>query len=587
MVGQLARAAAILGFATAEAFVAAGAQPSPQLALDSARRALAEYARRAEALGVSGVVLVATGDQILLHRGMGWRDPAHRLPNDTSTLFYIASLSKQFVAAAVLRLEADGRLRTRDSIATYFPDAPADKRAITLDQLLSHTSGIGRYGWDPVRRDWAIENRDQATRGILHSPLAHAPGSDFDYQNANFIVLAAVVERVSGMRFGEYIEQQLLRPAGLHDTHFYLRPTSELRARVAWSLGDEAESFNLVDRDQSFLQFDRGVVTTASDLYRWLRALYQGVVLPETARRKLFTIRALLGTNYGYAAGWFVRTDSAGAPRVVFHRGDSRAYRSELRLYPATGRIFVALTNVEFAGQSITESMLNQALVVGRGGEDQLPAISRTTITASDRLAGEYVSQGGDRLIVEPKDGSLSVTPVGQRAIDWLTSGDTAGWRERQAADENSRALVEWLRGADSGVAGPVRALSPELRKALAEEWASLSARGGKLKSLQFLGATRDANGGGPVVIVRLKFQRDSLLYGVGWTNDTLAYTAPGARQLIAPRVFAPAVAGDWVSYDWTAEDVRHATFAGGPGDGGQATLTLETANGPVTFIRR
>src|SRR6185503_9403619 len=120
----------------------------------------------------------------------------------------------------------------------------------------------------------------------------------------------------------------------------------------------------VVDRKQSFLQFDRGVVTTAGDLYRWLRALHQGVALPETARRKLFTIRALLGTNYGYAAGWFVRTDSAGTPRVVFHRGDSRAYRSEVRLYPMSGRIFIVLTNVAFEGTSITETLLNQTIDV-------------------------------------------------------------------------------------------------------------------------------------------------------------------------------------------------------------------------------
>jgi hypothetical protein len=146
---------------------------------------------------------------------------------------------------------------------------------------------------------------------------------------------------------------------------------------------------------------------------------------------------------------------------------------------------------------------------------------------------------------------------------------------------------VEWLRGARHEATGPARALSTEVRKALAEEWGDFTAHAGRLKSLQYLGATRERNGGGAVEIVRLKFQRDSLLYGVGWANDTLAYTAPGTQQLISPRIFAPAVGGDWVSYDWTAESVRHARFSGGSGDGGHATLTLETANGPVTFIRR
>src|SRR5262245_13877950 len=81
------------------------AQAPAPLAADSIRRALADYAQRAEALGVSGVLLVAVGDDVLLHRALGWQDPARRVPNDTATLFYIASMEKQFIATAILALE--------------------------------------------------------------------------------------------------------------------------------------------------------------------------------------------------------------------------------------------------------------------------------------------------------------------------------------------------------------------------------------------------------------------------------------------------------------------------------------------------
>src|SRR5262245_62440311 len=96
------------------------AQAPAPLAADSVRRALTDYAQRAEALGVSGVLLVAAGDDVLLHRALGWQDPARRVPNDTTTLFYIASMVKQFIAAAVLTLEDDGRLRTSDSLPSFF-----------------------------------------------------------------------------------------------------------------------------------------------------------------------------------------------------------------------------------------------------------------------------------------------------------------------------------------------------------------------------------------------------------------------------------------------------------------------------------
>ena len=116
--------AGIVAFAVIDAAALAAQNPAP-LAADSVRRALADYAQRAEALGVSGVLLVAAGDDVLLHRALGWRDPARRVPNDTTTLFYIASMVKQFIATAVLVLEDEGRLRTSDTLPSFFENVSA------------------------------------------------------------------------------------------------------------------------------------------------------------------------------------------------------------------------------------------------------------------------------------------------------------------------------------------------------------------------------------------------------------------------------------------------------------------------------
>jgi CubicO group peptidase (beta-lactamase class C family) len=211
------------------------AQTSAPLAADSVRRALADYAQGAEALGVSGVPLVAAGDDVLLHRALGWRDPARHVPNDTATLFYIASMVKQFIATAVLTLEDDGRVRTSDSLPSFFENVPPDKRAITLDQLLSHTPGLGLYGWDPVRRDWLVQDRDQVVHGILLSRLAHRPGSQFDYQNVNYLLLAAIVEHVSGLTWESFVRQRFLQSFAMRDTHVGWEPRA-LRERMAWSI---------------------------------------------------------------------------------------------------------------------------------------------------------------------------------------------------------------------------------------------------------------------------------------------------------------------------------------------------------------
>jgi hypothetical protein len=398
-------------------------------------------------------------------------------------------------------------------------------------------------------------------------------------------MLAAVVERVTGMGVEDYIARRLLRPAGVRDTYLGRQLTSALRNRVAWSIGDEAESFNILDRAPTWLSHGRGVVTTAADLYRWLRAVNRGVVLSETARRKLFSIRAPLEPGYGYAAGWFVRTDSAGSPRLAFHRGDFRSYHSEARIAPASGRISIVLTNADYRGASITESLLNKAVDSYRGGGDSLPAIVARASDAA-ALAGEYASRGGDGLIVAARGSSLAVTPLGQSSIDWLLLDDTVGTAARRDAGIRTMSLIDALKHGGVEHRFGRESIPTETRKELDEEWSALTRRGGRLKSYQLLGTTRNTSDSTELAVVRLKFQRDSLLFGVGWKNGTLAYTAPGLPNAVAAVVFAPSSGDEWVSVNWLTDVVRRISIDAS-GGAAQPTLTIHTSRGPVTYTRR
>ena len=576
--------ARIVAFAFVGAAVPAAQAPAP-LPNDSVRRALADYVQRAEALGVSGVLLVAAGDDVLLHRALGWRDPPQRVPNDTMTLFYIASMEKQFIATAVLALENEGRLRTTDSLPSFFETVPPDKRAITLDQLLSHTSGLGLYGWDPVRRDWIVQDRNRVVHGIMESRLVHQPGSQFDYQNANYLLLAAIIERVSELTWESFVQQRFLQPLAMRNTYVGWDPRA-LRERIAWSTGDESEVFTMADRPASWLRLGRGVVMTASDLYRWLRAIDAGLVLPPASRRKLFAIHAPLGPGYGYGLGWFVRADSTGSPRVVFHGGDYGAYHSEMRLYPASGRVMIALTNVGYRGRSITETLLNGAVAVSRGSPNPLPLLASRDEIPDDSLAGEYESPGAGTMLVRTLGNSLVATPVSQRAVDWLTRGDTAGWSARELAGHDALRLVEGLQTgrADLGLGGMVPV---DLRPELDAEWSGLTRAGGRLKSVQLLGTAAGAERGEQLSLLRLKFERDSLLYGIGWKGGALAYTQPGARNVIGTTVFAAGARGGWVAYDWAADGPFPVTLTGGRIKAKASTLVLHAPHGDVVFTRR
>jgi CubicO group peptidase (beta-lactamase class C family) len=579
MMMPIGRSLALVGLAFAQATA-----QTPRLSPNSARHALDEYLGRAEAQGISGVFVVLDGDDTLVNRAIGWRDPSYRIPNDTSTLFYIASIAKQFVATAILKLADEGRVRTTDSLAKFFPDAPRDKRSITIDQLLSHTSGLTRYGWDAARRDWKVEDRAAGVKGILATPLASRPGAEFSYQNTNYLLLAEVIERVTHQPFEKYVDERLVRAGGLRETYMGTRVSDALRARVAWSLGDEAESFSILDRTPTWLAHQRGVVMTASDLARWAQAVSRGSILSVAGRRKLFTIGATLGTRYGYGAGWFVRTDSVGNPRVAFHGGDFGSYHAEVRVYPSSGRVFVALTNVSNHGRSLTETLLNQIADVSRGAPDPLPSLSQLGSPAT-ALSGEYRWSKDDAIVASARGSSLVLTPVGARAVDWLVRGDTTGWPDRVDAGRRSLSFIGALNRSALKSLADVAPLADETRAEIETEWAGLTRRSGPLKSYQLLGATPSPDDTGQVVVIRLKFARDSLLFGVGWLGNTFRYTTVGIQNLVAPVVFAKVGGNEWASYDWSSGTVRRVTVSSAPPNG-RATLTLHAVRGPVSFER-
>lgn len=181
--------------------VAAGADTVPDIVRGDIGRKLDTYLTRATFFGFSGVVAATRDDSILLRKGYGLADRERGVTFTSGTAIDIGSLAKQFTAAAILKLEAQGRCSTTDPIIRFFDRIPEDKRAITIHQLLTHTSG--------VVRDVSIdgESREVVVRQILSMPLRLEPGARFAYSNAGYKLLAAIVEVVSGERFDVFIRR--------------------------------------------------------------------------------------------------------------------------------------------------------------------------------------------------------------------------------------------------------------------------------------------------------------------------------------------------------------------------------------------
>ena len=193
---------------------------------------LDDYFQRAAAHGFSGSVLVARGKEVLLRKGYGQADRRTHVPASPETAYNIASLDKQFIAAAVLRLEELGKLRTSDPLTRFFDFVPEEKKTITLHQLLSHTSGLRNEYWD----EHPTLSREQFVRLVLaEEPLESAPGTAWSYSNSAFIVLERVIELASGRPYEQFLHDELFVPVGMAFSGFSLPRGSPTRRRTTTS----------------------------------------------------------------------------------------------------------------------------------------------------------------------------------------------------------------------------------------------------------------------------------------------------------------------------------------------------------------
>ena len=167
-----------------------------------------EYLSRAKQFGFSGTVLVADSSRVLLNMGYGWANEALRVPNTAGTILDIGSITKTFTTNAILKLASEGLLGVHDSLRRFFPDAPSDKRNITLHHLMTHTSGIE----DPPIGDYDPVTLDSLRKVVFAGPLLSPPGTGYNYSNAGITLLAMVIARVTGMDFETFLRERLLLP---------------------------------------------------------------------------------------------------------------------------------------------------------------------------------------------------------------------------------------------------------------------------------------------------------------------------------------------------------------------------------------
>jgi CubicO group peptidase (beta-lactamase class C family) len=383
---------------------------------------LSRYLDRITERGFSGAILVAKDGKVIISKGYGALGPRGGKVT-AETVFDLASVTKQFTASAILKLEMQGKLKTSDRISKYLPDVPQDKDKITIHHLLTHTAGV----LDNFGGDYDVAPRVETVQKILAAPLESIPGERYAYSNAGYSLLAATVEQVSGISWEQFASRYLFRPAHMNDTGYSL---------PRWEQSRVAESFlptrypSPLDRPGPFwnLLGNGGVLSTVGDLYRWHQALTRNTVLSAEEKKKLFTPYVLEApggsTSSGY--GWVVQKTNRGTTLVWHNGGSDEGFTSYIGRYLDENAVIVLLSNSAFNGGvqpiAFVPDTLEKILF---GGEYVAPPASvPQTGGELQRHEGTYRVFSGGSFVVSVKNGTLYLDAQGRDAVAVLTYPD-------------------------------------------------------------------------------------------------------------------------------------------------------------------
>lgn len=319
------RLAALVVAAAGTACVSARRLPRPDP--DTiARRVDAHIRARMAERRIPGLALaVVRNGETLLLAGYGLADVEHDVPVTPETVFDIASVTKTFTAAAVLRLADSGRLDIARPVREFLPEAPESWRGMTVRHLLTHTAGLPVTDVPTVNGEWLA---DYTTRQMLEhafgSPLSAAPGERFLYSDLGYFLLGAVIERVSGMRYGEFLRENFFEPFGMDATSLLDQYAIVPRRADAYFLRDRR-----LARNRRYAQVELpsayGLLTSARDFARWECALARGYVVSPSAMAAMEApARSGDGTELPYGLGWAVGV--LHGQRAVGHGGGTGTY---------------------------------------------------------------------------------------------------------------------------------------------------------------------------------------------------------------------------------------------------------------------
>lgn len=334
-----------------------------------------------------GSILVAQRGRTILDEGYGYANLEWEAPNTPTTKFRIASLTKQFTAAAILLLEEQGALKTTDFISKHMSDAPSAWNDITIFHLLTHTSGIPNYTRFPDFLAMTMTSKTpiEQIAFFRDKPLNFEPGSDFEYNNSAYVLLGYLIEKISAQSYEHFIGRHIFKPLGMndsgYDSHFEI-----ISHRASGYVATAHGCCNADYLDMSIPYSAGSLYSTTHDMLRWEQSLFGGKLLSIESVKKMTT-----PFKNGYGCG--VRIYSMHGHQCISHAGGTGGFNTKMIYSPDDELVVIVLANLN-ALSYIAQEIAFKIVAIMRDQEVTLPSERQKIFLSPESLAqfvGHYV----------------------------------------------------------------------------------------------------------------------------------------------------------------------------------------------------
>jgi len=418
-------------------------------------------------------VLVAKGDDLLFEQVVGYADVASERMADKETTFRIGSVTKQFTASAILKLEEMGKLKVTDPLSKYIKDFPKGDE-VTIHHLLTHTSGIKSYTDKPdfidsVEKPVATEELVDEIKMLGYD---FEPGEKWKYSNSGYYLLGYIIEQVSGKPYAKFLNKNLFKPAEMEHSGVYNNEEEYKNEALGYMSANDSIKL-ATDWDMTWAGGAGNIFSTSRDLLSWNQHVFHGDILSQGSLDKAHSpVKLNDGSNYPYGYGWSV-SDYRGLPSIG-HSGGLHGFLSYLVYYPTIDATVVVLSNASPPlhvvpakfGQELTQIFFEEYLT-----ENEEVAVNTDMYKL---YAGQYEYPGGAIMTITVEDNKLFAKLGGQSKYEIYPKGDHQFfWKVVDAEitfHVNDNGLVDYATHKQSGFSNQV----PKIR---AKEVVEIDAR--------------------------------------------------------------------------------------------------------------